>query len=141
MPWAAAASTSSVIRPRPSSRLNSEWTWRWVKSLGASVTDGKSTGRRATGRGADLEADRMPPGRPADRSDRDRTGEREAVLHALGFGPRCLDGDRIGRARDGRGEDRRTGSRDRRGLPAAADENVVDGQVDRGPVGRAEPDA
>src|SRR5688500_3603855 len=38
MPWAAAASTSSVIRPRPSSRLNSEWAWRWVKSLGARVT-------------------------------------------------------------------------------------------------------
>src|SRR5687768_20 len=46
MPWAAAASTSSVIRPRPSSRLNSEWTWRWVKSLGARVTDAKSTGRQ-----------------------------------------------------------------------------------------------
>ena len=30
----AAASTSSVIRPSPSSRLNSEWTWRWVKSFG-----------------------------------------------------------------------------------------------------------
>ena len=37
MPCWAAASTSSVIRPRPSSRLNSEWTWRWVKSFGATV--------------------------------------------------------------------------------------------------------
>src|SRR4051794_24862297 len=27
----------SVMRPRPSRRLNSEWTWRCVKSLGASV--------------------------------------------------------------------------------------------------------
>src|SRR4029453_576279 len=49
MPWAAAASTSSVIRPRPSSRLNSEWTWRWVKSLGARVTGAKDTGRRLSG--------------------------------------------------------------------------------------------
>ena len=35
MPCCAAASTSSVIRPSPSSRLNSEWTWRCVKSFGA----------------------------------------------------------------------------------------------------------
>ena len=28
-------STRSVIRPSPSSRLNSEWVWRWTKSFGA----------------------------------------------------------------------------------------------------------
>src|SRR5512143_1203125 len=39
-PCAAAASTTSSIRPRPSRRLNSVWTWRWVKSLGARVTGG-----------------------------------------------------------------------------------------------------
>src|SRR3954447_2163362 len=27
----------SVMRPRPSRRLNSEWTWRCVKSFGANV--------------------------------------------------------------------------------------------------------
>src|SRR6478609_2783325 len=37
MPSWAAVSTSSVIRPRPSSRLNSECTWRCVKSFGAIV--------------------------------------------------------------------------------------------------------
>ena len=37
MPCWAAASTRSVIRPSPSSRLNSEWTWRCVKSFGAIV--------------------------------------------------------------------------------------------------------
>src|SRR5688500_4277817 len=45
MPWAAAASTSSVIRPRPSSRLNSVWAWRWVKSLGARVTGANGSRR------------------------------------------------------------------------------------------------
>ena len=33
-------STSSLIRPSPSSRLNSEWTWRCVKSFGAMVVTG-----------------------------------------------------------------------------------------------------
>src|SRR4051794_6419276 len=35
MPSVDAVSTSSVIRPRPSRRLNSEWTWTCVKSFAA----------------------------------------------------------------------------------------------------------
>src|SRR6266702_2390506 len=34
-PFALASSTRSVIRPSPSSRLNSECVWRWTKSLEA----------------------------------------------------------------------------------------------------------
>ena len=49
MPCWAAASTSSVIRPRPSRRLNSEWTWRCVKSFGAMVI-GRSMVARRPGR-------------------------------------------------------------------------------------------
>jgi hypothetical protein len=30
-----------VIRPRPSSRLNSECVWRWTKSFGAMLTGGQ----------------------------------------------------------------------------------------------------
>src|SRR5450759_1112940 len=36
-------SARSLMRPSPSSRLNSEWRWRWTKSFGATVTGDKGT--------------------------------------------------------------------------------------------------
>src|SRR4051794_10555799 len=58
IPFAAAASTISLTRPRPSSRLNSEWTCRCVKSFGARlVTEGPVYRRPPGYRGAML-----PPG-------------------------------------------------------------------------------
>src|SRR6185369_12857279 len=79
MPWAAAASTSSVIRPSPSSRLNSEWTWRCVKSLGAMVVTGRPWYRReAVGDPTGY----RPTMLPADPSDIDLEIE-EFVVDAL----------------------------------------------------------
>src|SRR5258706_9158072 len=54
-PFAEASSTRSTIRPSPSSRLNSEWVWRWTKSFDARVTE--ANGSRAP-RGSSVDSDR-----------------------------------------------------------------------------------
>ena len=71
----------SSMRPRPSSRLNSEWTWRWVKSFGAIVIGGPMVARRSRpGPG------RRSVGRSAGRAR--RVGWPSAVPGRPGVGPR-----------------------------------------------------
>src|SRR3954454_6764807 len=118
MPAAAAASTSSVIRPRPSNRLNSEWTWRCEKSFGATVTGAYgSAGPGSTGGGGP-------------RRSSDGAVQRADARGGLGKCRRAGRGADLGAGHGGH-EDRVTGDeRDRHG--ARGDRDVVQREVGGG---------